>query len=55
VHREWTGLDAQIKGQRVDAETLDVSLGEQHVSRLSVEARRMVLASTIAPGEARRI
>ena len=29
AHREWSGLDAQIKGQRVPAETLDVSLGKQ--------------------------
>lgn len=50
VHREWSGLDAQIKGQRVPAETLDVSLGKQHVSRLSVEARRMVLTGAIASG-----
>jgi hypothetical protein len=43
-------FDAQIKGQRVDAATLDVSLGKQHVSRLSVEARRMVLTGAIASG-----
>ena len=52
VNRERAGVDAEVKRKRVDADSLHIAFGHQHMRRLAVEAGRVVLARAVPSREA---